>query len=52
MKNILKKIFFYDTIYPVLKDSFLYQAWKKLNGQLANSLYGNPSKKFFVIGVT
>lgn len=52
MKSLIKKIFFYDKLYPVLKNSFIYQSWKKLNGQLANSLYGNPSKDFFVIGVT
>ena len=52
MKSILKKILFYDKLYPVLKNSFIYQSWKKMNGQLANSLYGNPSKDFFVIGVT
>lgn len=52
MKRILKKIFFYNKIYDILKDSFVYQAWKKLNGQIANFLYGNPSKNFFVIWVT
>lgn len=52
MKSIIKKILFYDKIYPILKNSFLYQAWKRLNGQLANALYGHPSKQFFVIGVT
>ena len=52
MKSLLKKILFYDKIYPVLKNSFIYQSRKRLNGQLANALYGNPSKDFFVIGVT
>ncbi len=52
MKNFLKKIFMYDKLYFLIKDSFLYQAWKKMNGQLANLVYGNPSKSFFVIGVT
>lgn len=52
MKSLLKKIFFYDKIYPVLKNSFIYQSRKRLNGQIANALYGHPSKDFFVIGVT
>lgn len=51
-KSLLKKIIFYDKIYDILKDSFVYQAWKKTNGQIANFLYGYPSKNFFVIGVT
>ena len=52
MKYLLKKIFFYDKLYPALKTSFIYQARKRLNGQIANALYSNPSKDFFVIGVT
>ncbi len=52
MKTLIKKIFFYDKLYPVLKDSFLYQARKRWNGQIANALYSNPSKDFFVVGVT
>lgn len=52
MKSLLKKIFFYDKLYPVLKTSFIYQARKRVNGQIANALYSNPSKDFFVIGVT
>ncbi len=42
----------YDKIYYLLKDSVIYQVWKKLNGQIANIIYGNPSSNFFVIGVT
>lgn len=42
----------YDKIYYLLKDSVIYQVWKKFNGQLANIIYGNPSSNFFVIGVT
>jgi hypothetical protein len=49
IKTVLKKILFYDKIYDTLKDSFVYQAWKKLNGEIANLLYGYPSKGFFVI---
>ena len=52
MKSLLKKILFYDKLYPVLKNSFVYQSRKRLNGQIANALYGHPSKDFFVIGVT
>lgn len=52
IKSLIKKITFYDKIYFLLKDSFLYQLRKKLNGQIANTLYGYPSRNFFVIGVT
>lgn len=52
LKALVKKVIFYDKIYDVVKHSFVYQAWKKLNGQIANFLYGEPSKDFFVIGVT
>ena len=52
MKTLLKKILMYDKLYPFLKESFIYVAWKRLNGQLANLMYGHPSKDFFVIGVT
>jgi len=52
MKKFLKKLIWYEKIYNIIKDSFIYQARKKLNGQIANLLYGYPSKHFFVIGVT
>lgn len=52
MKTLLKKLIGYDKIYLLLKDSFLYQQRKKMMGQIANLLYGYPSKSFFVIGVT
>ena len=52
MKNIIKKLICYDKIYAVLKDSFFYQAYKKTRAKLANFLYENPSKDFFVIWVT
>ena len=52
LKSLIKKITFYDKLYFLLKDSFLYQLRKKLNGQIANTLYGYPSRNFFVIGVT
>lgn len=52
MKSLIKKILFYDKLYPVLKHSFIYQSRKRFNGQIANALYGHPSKDFFVIGVT
>ena len=51
-KTLVKKVIFYDKIYDIVKHSFVYQVRKKLNGQIANFLYGNPSKSFFVIGVT
>ena len=52
LKSLIKKITFYDKIYFLLKDSVIYQLWKRLMGQLANAMYGSPSKNFFVIGVT
>lgn len=52
MKALIKKILMYDKIYFLLKDSIIYELWKKLNGQIANNLYGYPSRNFFVIGVT
>jgi UDP-N-acetylmuramyl-tripeptide synthetase len=52
LKTLIKKITFYDKLYFLLKDSVIYQLRKKLNGQIANNLYGYPSRNFFVIGVT
>ena len=52
LKSLIKKITFYDKIYFLLKDSFLYQRRKRLMGQIANTMYGYPSRNFFVIGVT
>ena len=52
LKSLIKKIFFYDKLYFLLKDSIIYQFRKKLMGKLANIMYGYPSKDFFVIGVT
>ena len=52
LKSLIKKITFYDKLYFLLKDSFFYQARKKFTGQLANIMYGYPSRNFFVIGVT
>jgi hypothetical protein len=49
MKNFIKKIIRYDKIYATLKDSFFYQAYKKFRAKIANELYDNPSKDFFVI---
>jgi UDP-N-acetylmuramyl tripeptide synthase len=52
MKKLIKKILHYDKLYHNIKSSFLYHVWKKTNGQIANAMYGSPSKDFFVIGVT
>jgi len=52
LKSLIKKITFYDKLYFLLKDSVIYQLRKRLMGQLANIMYGYPSKNFFVIGVT
>jgi len=52
MKALIKKIIMYDKLYFLLKDSIIYQYRKKLAGQMADALYGYPSRTFFVIGVT
>jgi len=52
MKKFIKKLIRYDKIYETLKDSFFYQVYKKFRAKIANRLYENPSKDFFVIWVT
>jgi UDP-N-acetylmuramoyl-L-alanyl-D-glutamate--2,6-diaminopimelate ligase len=52
LKSLIKKITFYDKLYFLLKDSVIYQLRKRFMGQIANNMYGYPSKNFFVIGVT
>ena len=52
MKKLIKKLICYDKIYATLKDSIFYQAYKKARANIANKLYENPSKDFFVIWVT
>ncbi len=52
MKNIIKKIIFYDKLYPAIKSSFFYQYWKKWNALFAQAINDNPAKDFFIIGVT
>ena len=49
MKKFIKKLIRYDKIYESLKDSIFYQAYKKFRAKIANMLYDNPSKDFFVI---
>ena len=52
MKKIIKKLIAYDKLYHIIKSSFIYQWWKKINGQIANAINGNPSKDFFIVGIT
>lgn len=52
MKSLIKKIFCYEKLYPLLKNSVFYHFYKKTQASLARSLYGNPAKNFFLIGVT
>jgi len=52
MKKLIKKIIHYDNIYASFKDSIFYQLYKKARAKLADTLYDNPSKDFFVIWVT
>ena len=52
MKKFIKKLICYDKIYELVKDSMFYHTYKRLRAKLANELYNNPSKDFFVIWVT
>lgn len=54
MKQLIKKLTWYDKIYTTLKDSIFYQYYKKKRANIAASelFYWNPSKDFFVIWVT
>ncbi len=52
MKHFIKNLIRYDKIYHAIKSSFFYIARKRLNGQLANAMNGNPAKEMFIIGVT
>lgn len=52
MKQTLKKLLAYDKLYDSIKTSFFYQSYKKYRAKIANSLYDNPSKDFFVIWIT
>ena len=52
MKKLIKKLICYDKFYPVFKNSVFYHVFKKVQANIANSLYGNPSDGFFIIGVT
>jgi UDP-N-acetylmuramoyl-L-alanyl-D-glutamate--2,6-diaminopimelate ligase len=52
MKKIIKKIIGYDKFYNIIKGSFLYQAWKKINWKIAVAINWNPAKDFFIVWVT
>jgi UDP-N-acetylmuramoyl-L-alanyl-D-glutamate--2,6-diaminopimelate ligase len=52
MKQLIKKLIAYDKFYDNIKQSFFYQSYKKYRAKIANALYNNPSKDFFVIGIT
>lgn len=52
MKNIIKKLINYEKAYTLIKTSFIYQARKIINGKIANTIYNNPSKDLFIIGIT
>lgn len=51
-KKLIKKIIWYDKFYWAIKNSIFYSQRKKLNWKVANMLYSNPSKDFFIIWVT
>ena len=51
--SLFKKIILRDFVrFPLLKNTFLYSFRHKMNGKIANALYGSPSSQMFVIGVT
>lgn len=52
LKNFIKKITWYDKFYSSIKSSPFYRQWKQLNWKIANAIYSNPSKDFFIIWVT
>lgn len=52
MKSLIKKLIRYDMRYDILKDSIIYEFYKKTYAQIANSIYANPSQDMFVIGIT
>lgn len=52
MKKLIKKLIRYDKFYASIKDSFVYQRYKKIYAKIANSLYEYPSRDFFIIWIT
>lgn len=52
MKTLIKKIICYDKRYPVFKNSVFYHVFKKVQANIATSLYSSPANGFFIIGVT
>ncbi len=52
MKKFIKKLIWYDKFYNSFKTSFLYQSRKKINWKIATTINWNPSKDFFIVGVT
>ena len=52
MKKTIKKLIAYNKLYNLIKSSFLYQWYKKINGQIANAINWNPSKDFFIVWIT
>lgn len=52
LKNFIKKIIWYDKFYWSIKSSPFYRQRKQWNWKVANMIYGNPSKDFFIIWVT
>lgn len=50
--TLLKRILFWDRIYPYIVNSSLFHLWHQANAMLASALYSDPSKDMIVIGVT
>jgi len=49
---IIKRITWWNMLYPHIINSTLFHLWHKLNAIIASSLYSDPSKDMTVIGVT
>ena len=52
MLSFIKKIVFWDRIYGFIRKTPLFGRWHSINGRLASTIYGHPSRGMMVIGVT
>jgi len=49
---ILKRLVFWEYLYPFMVNSSLFHMWHKVNAMIASGIYSDPSKDMIVIGVT
>jgi UDP-N-acetylmuramoyl-L-alanyl-D-glutamate--2,6-diaminopimelate ligase len=50
--TILKRILFWDRLYPHIINSSLFHLWHQMNAMIASSIYSDPSNGMIIIGVT